>query len=68
MLKYLAIKNWKIIAAMNEIDFTKICRVCCQEESILLSIFKVHISKKLMHCTSIQVTLFICSFFFVNII
>ncbi|GAB0098130.1 hypothetical protein DMENIID0001_138330 [Sergentomyia squamirostris] len=37
-----------------EYNFDKICRVCC-EEGILMSVFKVHISKKLMACASIQV-------------
>lgn len=36
------------------LDFRKICRVCCLEGT-MMSVFKVHISKKLMACASIQV-------------
>ncbi|XP_059607485.1 zinc finger protein OZF-like [Phlebotomus argentipes] len=36
------------------LDFSKICRVCCLEGS-MMSVFKVHISKKLMACAAIQV-------------
>lgn len=38
----------------EQLDFSKICRVCCQEGGVM-SIFKVHISRKLMACTSVQV-------------
>ncbi|XP_072377159.1 uncharacterized protein [Diabrotica undecimpunctata] len=38
----------------EELDFQKICRVCLNE-GVMMSIFKVNISKKLMACASIQV-------------
>lgn len=37
-----------------ELDFNKICRVC-MNEGVLMPIFKVHISKKMMACASVQV-------------
>lgn len=40
--------------AAEELDFLKICRVCCLEGKTM-PIFKVHISRKLMSCTSVQV-------------
>nr|CAH7724692.1 unnamed protein product [Callosobruchus chinensis] len=42
-------------AALSEtIDFQKICRIC-MKEGIMMSIFKVNISKKIMSCASVQV-------------
>ncbi|XP_026461972.1 zinc finger protein 2-like [Ctenocephalides felis] len=38
----------------EEMDFNKICRVCCSE-GVMMSLFKVQMSKKLMACASIQV-------------
>ncbi|KAK4879762.1 hypothetical protein RN001_007908 [Aquatica leii] len=37
-----------------ELDFSKICRVCLNE-GIMMSIFKVNVSKKMMACSSVQV-------------
>lgn len=37
-----------------DMDFSKICRVCCLEGN-MMSVFKVHLSKKLMQLTQIQV-------------
>ncbi|KAJ8927673.1 hypothetical protein NQ314_019829 [Rhamnusium bicolor] len=37
-----------------ELEFNKICRVCLNE-GIMMSIFKVNISKKMMACASVQV-------------
>lgn len=38
----------------GKLDFTKICRVCLNE-GIMMSIFKVNVSKKIMACASVQV-------------
>lgn len=44
-----------IFVGNNQIlDFDKICRLCCAEAS-MLSVFKVHIHKKITACTGIQV-------------
>ena len=41
----------------EELNFSKICRICCAEAGAnLMSIFKVHMYKKLMACCSIQVS------------
>ncbi|KAB0797178.1 hypothetical protein PPYR_08172 [Photinus pyralis] len=37
-----------------ELDFSKVCRVCLNE-GIMMSIFKVNVSKKMMACSSVQV-------------
>lgn len=37
-----------------ELDFAKICRVCLNE-GLMMSIFKVNVSKKMMACASVQV-------------
>lgn len=37
-----------------ELDFAKICRICLKE-GVMMSIFKVNVSKKIMACASIQV-------------
>ena len=37
-----------------ELNFEKICRVCLSE-GVMMPIFKVNISKKLMACAAIQV-------------
>ncbi|XP_060517303.1 zinc finger protein ZFP2-like [Cylas formicarius] len=39
---------------MMALDFSKICRVCLGE-GVMMSLFKVNVSKKLMSCASIQV-------------
>ncbi|KAJ8978009.1 hypothetical protein NQ317_002771 [Molorchus minor] len=39
---------------MMELDFDKICRICLKD-GIMMSIFKVNISKKMMSCASVQV-------------
>lgn len=39
----------------EDLDFSKICRVCCATDSTTMTLFKVHISKKLMNCASVQV-------------
>ncbi|XP_057671627.1 zinc finger protein 501-like [Diorhabda carinulata] len=38
----------------DNLDFQKICRVCLNE-GVMMSIFKVNISKKLMACANVQV-------------
>lgn len=50
----------------EDFDFSKICRVCCATDSTTMTLFKVHISKKLMSCASVQVN-FCLFFFFQNI-
>lgn len=39
----------------EELDFSKICRVCCLNGT-LLSLFKVHLNRKLMACSNITVS------------
>lgn len=39
----------------NQMDFQKICRICLNE-GVMMSIFKVNISKKMMACASVQVS------------
>lgn len=48
----------------EEFDFSKICRVCCATDSTTMTLFKVHISKKLMSCASVQVFFFFLFFLF----
>lgn len=43
----------------EDFDFSKICRVCCATDSTTMTLFKVHISKKLMSCASVQVIFFL---------
>lgn len=38
----------------EELDFSNICRVCCMNGT-LLSLFKVHLNRKLMACANITV-------------
>lgn len=41
-----------------KLDFTKICRVCLNEGT-MMSIFKVNVSKKMMSCASVQVNAYL---------
>ncbi|KAK9872232.1 hypothetical protein WA026_017036 [Henosepilachna vigintioctopunctata] len=38
-----------------ELNFEKICRVCLTEGEIMMSLFKVNVSRKIMSCASVQV-------------
>lgn len=48
-------KNWINGKPDAELDFSKICRVCLKE-GVMMSIFKVNVSKKMMSCASVQVS------------
>ncbi|KAG5897250.1 hypothetical protein JTB14_013154 [Gonioctena quinquepunctata] len=43
-----------MVGEVMEYDFDKICRICLKE-GIMMSIFKVNVSKKMMACASVQV-------------
>lgn len=51
----------------QELDFTKICRICLNE-GVMMSIFKVNVSKKIMACASIQVSTIVTNSLFFLII
>lgn len=46
----------------EELDFSNICRVCCLNGT-LLSLFKVHLNRKLMAITNITVGFILCNLY-----